>query len=113
MKKMTLAWTALVMMLSACTTIPPKQTIPATATEEQVMAVFENDDFFEKVAAWAKQYQSQWLAMGHDYETQKLRISIEFPEGKVPNPTRLAKMEQELSQIAGLPVIISPERRIW
>lgn len=103
----------MVLMMNACTTLQPKQTIPAIATEEQVMAVIADDAKFEQISTWINQHQSQGLAMGHDYETQKLRISIEFPEGKVPNPTRLAKMEQELSQIAGLPVIISPERRIW
>ncbi len=112
---MSKTWMAVVavLMLNACTTLQPKQTIPATATEEQVIAVIADDAKFEQISTWINQHQSQGLAMGHDYETQKLRISIEFPEGKVPNPTRLAKMERELSQIAGLPVIISPERRIW
>lgn len=112
---MSKTWMAVVMvlMMNACTTLQPKQTIPATATEEQVMVVIADDAKSEQISTWINQHQSQGLAMGHDYETQKLRISIEFPEGKVPNPTRLAKMEQELSQIAGLPVIISPERRIW
>lgn len=112
MKKMTLAWMTLVMMLSACTAIPPKQTIPATTTEEQVAAFIADQARFDQVITRIERHQGQWFGMGYENQTQTLQINVEFHPDRVPNPKQLAKMERGLSQIAGLPVTILPVRVI-
>ena len=99
-------------MLNACTTLQPKQIIPATTTEEQVTAFIADQARFDQVITRIEQHQGQWFGMGYENQTQTLQINVEFHPDRVPNLKQLARMERELSQIAGLPVTILPVRVI-